>query len=223
MAITASNDLLIATDGPLLKQIKCGTNKVTDSIYDLKSYLPLSIHVSKKNKVIAGAWNEDENLVIVMDHKGSQERIYRGDQTNSISFTYPWKINSTNNHIFVIDHKENECEGQVVMCDNDDIINTYSGHSAINNECRPFTPIDITTTPTDNVIVVDMYSSTLHFLNFSGQLMRCISTEDKGIAHPYSIRLARERVLYMLYIGTTTIDGRTDKAILYKLKLIGCK
>lgn len=106
---------------------------------------------------------------------------------------------------------------QVVMCDTDDIINTYSGHSAINTEFRPFTPIDITTTPTDNVIVVDMYSSTLHILNFSGQLMRCISTEDKGIAYSYSIRLAREGILYMLYIGTTTIDERTDKAIIYKL------
>lgn len=158
-----------------------------------------------------------------MDNKGSQESIYRGDQTNSIFFTYPWKINSTNNHIFVTDHKENECEGKVVMCDNDDIINTYSGYSAIKTEFRPFTPIDLTTTPTDNGIVVDMYSSTLHILNFSGQLLRCISTKDKGIAHPYSIRLAREGFLYMLYIGTTTIDERTDKAILYKLKLIGCK
>ncbi|VDI30062.1 Hypothetical predicted protein [Mytilus galloprovincialis] len=225
LAVTHGNDLLIATDGPILKQIKNGKTKIEDTAYNLNPYNPQSIYITRKNKVIVGARNNTKNkgVVIVMDNLGNHERVYGKDKTKDISFTLPWNITATNNdNIFVIDVINDKMEGRVVLLGQVDIVNTYSGHPDINTKAIPFTPIDLTTTPTDNVIVVEMINNTLHIINNSGQLITYISTKYKGISLPCSISLAMVGHFCMLYIGTYTDENNKDKAKLYKLNLIGC-
>lgn len=223
LAINSGNDLLLATDGPILKQIKNGTHEVVNTVYDLHSYQPISIYVTRNNKVVVGASNSHKQVVIVLDNKGNPEKVYGDDQTKYISFTCPCRITGTsNNNIFVIDSTGDEYEGRVVLLGQKDISHTYSGNSIINTNI-PFAPSDITATPSDNVIVVDSDSSTLHVLNPSGQLLTYISLKDKGIPQdPFSIELAMTRHFCMLYIGTVTDKRSKDKAKLYKFSLKGC-
>ncbi|VDI63348.1 Hypothetical predicted protein [Mytilus galloprovincialis] len=224
IAITPGNDLLVASDEPILKQIKSGTNKVVETVYNVDPYQPWSIYVTSKNKVIVGGKNyaEDKGIVIVMDQDGNHEKMYGEDQTKGISFAIPWKITATNNdHIFVIDMTFGDNrKGKVVVLGQEDIINTYSGHSVINTEDIPFKPLDVTTTLTNNVIVADMLSSTLHILNSSGHLITYISLNNKGIRKPISVELAMAGHFCMLYIGTSGDDHKDAK--LYKLNMIGC-
>ncbi|XP_071177828.1 uncharacterized protein [Mytilus edulis] len=208
IAVTLDNDLLIANGEPKLKQIKSGTNKVVDTVYDVPE--PSSIHVTRHNKIVVGI---PGGKVIVMDHDGNRDKVY-GNGHHKDTLFYPWKITSTSNdNIFVVDYNTTENERRVVVLGHKDIINTYSGHAAINIEDNPFTPYDLTTTPSDNVIVVDG-RNTLHILNSFGYLVTFINTEDKGITYPFSIGLAKEEKSCMLYIGTF---GK-----IYKLNLIGC-
>ncbi|VDI34490.1 Hypothetical predicted protein [Mytilus galloprovincialis] len=226
LAITPGNDLLIANNEPILKQIKSGTNKVVETVFNVDPYQAWSIYVTSKNKVIVGGIIQEEDkvkgIVIVMDHKGNHGKVYGEDQTKSISFTYPWKITSTNNdNILVIDSFSDGNEGKVVVIGHEDIINTYCGSPAINTEDTPFTPTNLTTTPADNVIVVDTDNFALHILNSSGNLITYISTKDKGIAElPFSIGYTMAGQFRILYIGTFAAAG--DKGKLYKLNMVGC-
>ncbi|XP_071133011.1 uncharacterized protein [Mytilus edulis] len=226
IAITPDNDLLIATDGQFLKKIKSGTNKILDTVYDLKTYHPGTIYVTRNNKIIVGVVvTETKCMVLVMDQKGNHEKVYGEGQTGSISFRYTFKITSTNDgHIFVIDQLDNDGDGRVVVLRPEGTINTYSGHSAINTQDTEFSPTDLTTTPSDKVIVVDLASSTLHILNSSGNLITYISTTDKQriVQNPCTIGLAMVGQFCMIYLGTTTKEDSKEKGKLYKLNLIGC-
>ncbi|VDI63346.1 Hypothetical predicted protein [Mytilus galloprovincialis] len=222
IAITPGNDLLIATRGSILKQIKSGTNKIIDTVFDLGSGLPSSIHVTRKNKVIVGTYvTEEKSTVVVMNHEGNCENVYGEDQTKGVSFSSTTNITSTSNdHIFVVEELIGNTEGRVFVLGQGNLITIYSGHSVINTVDIPFKPCDLTTTPADNVIVVDFNSNTLHILNSSGQLMTYISTGDKGILTPISIGLAMAGNVCMLYIGCPESESKDAK--LYKLNMIGC-
>ncbi|VDH99054.1 Hypothetical predicted protein [Mytilus galloprovincialis] len=166
---------------------------------------------------------EEKCMVIIMDDKGNHQKLY-GEGSSSISFCYTYKITSTiDGHIFVIDQINDYFEGRVVVLGQEDTINTYCGSPPINTENTPFTPSDLTTTPADNVIVVDADNYALHILNSPGNLVTYISTKGIVIAqYPFSLGLTMVGQFCMLYLGTTTKDGSKDKAKLYKMNLIGC-
>lgn len=70
----------------------------------------------------------------------------------------------------------------MVLLGQEDMINIYSGHPVINTEdLTHLKPFDLTTTPADNVIVVDTDNCVLHILNSSGILIAYLSTKDIGI------------------------------------------
>lgn len=221
-AVTPGDDLIMVTDGSKLIQIKSGTKKVVDTVYNVEPYEPVSIHVTKKYKVIVGvSLGTEKGKVIVMDQEGNREKVYGEDHTKRISMIYPNKITATSNdNIFVIDDVKDETKEikRVVVLANEDTINTYCGHSFTNTEDNPFNPYDLTTTPSDYVIVLDL-EDTLHILNSSGQLMTYINTEDKGLSLPCSMGLAMEDQSCILYIGTFEDEGKDAK--IYKFNLRG--
>lgn len=159
-----------------------------------------------------------------MDHEGNREKVYWEENTNDISFTWPWKITVTyNDNIYVADVRNDKKEGRVVVLGHDNIINTYLGYPLVNIENVQLTPTDLTTTSADNVIVVDMNTCPLHILDYSGKLLTYISIRDRGIVqNPFSIGLATAGQFNILYIGTTLKEGSKDKAKLYKLHFRDC-
>lgn len=221
IAVTPDNDLIIAAFDSILKQIKNGTNKVEDTVFDMDSDLTTCIHVTRKNKMIVGGLSKNKGRVIVMDHKGNRENVYGEDQAQGISFSRPSRITSTSNdNIFVAEENPPNGRGRVVVIGQGKILNIYFGHSVVNTVDKPFKPCDLTTTPVDNVIVVDFKTNGLHILNSSGLLFTYINTKEKGITTPVSIGLAMAGNVCMLYIGCPEREGKDAK--IYKLNMIGC-
>ncbi|VDI08899.1 Hypothetical predicted protein [Mytilus galloprovincialis] len=141
-----------------------------------------------------------------MDDKGNHEKLY-GEGSSSISFCYTYKITSTmDGHNFVIDQINDYFEGRVVVLGHEDTINTFCGSPTINTEDTLVTPTDLTTTPADNVIVVDFINCVLHILNSSGQLITYICTKDIVIAqYSFSLGLTMPVSIYM------RVGGRNNR------------
>ncbi|VDI81173.1 Hypothetical predicted protein [Mytilus galloprovincialis] len=127
MAVTPSNQLLLWFLGNTRLQQISSSGDLTDSVYDVSPLLPNAIHVISDNKLIVGAYNGKlkRSAVIIMNKKGDKE-TWIGFQMIG---------------------------GKVVILGQEGhIINQYTGHPTI-NKSEPFKPIDIVTTPSDNVVV----------------------------------------------------------------------
>ncbi|XP_071136376.1 uncharacterized protein [Mytilus edulis] len=220
IAVSPTNDILLATGGRRLKQIKTGSNKVTDSIYceDIHDLSGLcSVHVTKDGRVIVGG----DNVVVVMDTDGKHLTRYEEDENNQQIFDATiWSITSTlNGNIFVAQPYSNL---KVVVLGKRDVINNYTGHPSINRQ-RRFTPLSVITTPMDHVIVADYNYHTLHILDNTGHLLTTYNTKDRGIAYPRSLVITMEGPFSVLYIGCDmTFIKSSDTGKLYKMNIIGC-
>lgn len=74
--------------------------------------------------------------------------------------------------------------GRVVMfSDNKFIQWTYVGNSAINKDI-PFAPIEVLVTKSENTIVSDKFTNTLHILSNQGEIFTVIDLSQIGIGKP---------------------------------------
>ncbi|XP_071133123.1 uncharacterized protein [Mytilus edulis] len=229
LAVTPTGDLLLVPDGSVLKQISGKTGELTDSIYNMSPLDPISIHVTKDGKVIVAAksggsaWPATGRRVIfVMNQKGEHETIYEHDKNNIRLFIYPLSITSTDNgNICLVDQLSKEYRGRVVVLNKDgDILQIYSCHDEINNEDNPFQPVNIVTTPSDNIIVAQLNNHIFHILNNCGHLIMHYNVGDAGISSAYSLCFTRNEE--QLYIGCSTEVGSSEKAKLYEVHISGC-
>ncbi|XP_071135817.1 uncharacterized protein [Mytilus edulis] len=230
MAVTPTGDLLLAVDGSVLKQISGKTGELADSIYNAHPLHPYVVHVTKDGKVIVGvksrgkAWPvTGRRAIIVMNQKGEHETIYEHDKNNTRIFTFVKSITSTDNgNICVVDKLSEDTRGRIVVLNRDgDILQIYTGHHEVNNENKPFKPVNIVTTPSDNIIVADLNIYILHILNNCGHLIKHYNIGDIGISSPYS--LCFTKTAGQLYIGCTTKVGSSEKpAKLYEVHITGC-
>ncbi|XP_071169918.1 uncharacterized protein [Mytilus edulis] len=227
MAVTQSNNLLLCLKGTRLKEISSNTGKMTDTVFNLSPFIPRALHITSDNKVLVGGVNKGfpkpgRRVVILMNQNGDHERVYEHDQHKQKIFTYPRYITSTstcNKNIHVVDEDGEFICRVVVLGRGGDIINIYTGDTDINKD-SPFNPIDIVTTPRDNVIVADMNTDTLHILNNVGLLMTCYKTSDINIMLPLSLVFTQTG---QLYIGCRTPEDSTSSdAKLYKVTISGC-
>ncbi|XP_063431659.1 uncharacterized protein LOC134714349 [Mytilus trossulus] len=225
MAVTQSNNLLISTGQSRLKQISNSTGTLTDSGYNMSSFLATAVHITSDNKVIVAGVNSDyperrRGVVICMNQKGDHERVYEHDQHKQPLFIFPGRITSTSNgNIHVVD-KVSDVRGRVVVLgQGGDIINIYTGDKEINKD-RSFFPTGIVTTPRDNVIIPDPCTHTLHILNNAGLLMTSYKTSDINIMLPLSLAFSPRG---KLYIGCGRQAGRpTKEAKIYQVTISGC-
>ena len=67
-----SDDLLVSVNDTDINIVNSQSDKLTDSPYDTNPYIPISVHVTKTNKVIVGAWsaNSERGAVFVMCMNG---------------------------------------------------------------------------------------------------------------------------------------------------------
>ncbi|XP_076103872.1 uncharacterized protein LOC143072685 [Mytilus galloprovincialis] len=224
MAVTQSKDLLISIGGTRLKQISSNTGTLTDPLYNVSPLVPIAVHITSDNKVLVGCVNKDypkqgRRVVILMNQNGDHERVYEHDQHKQPIFTLAWRLTSTSNgNIHVVDRVSDDRDRVVVLGQGGDIINIYTGDKEI-NKARPFGPIDIVTTPRDNVIVADLDTHTLHILNNAGLLMTCYKTSDINIMYPLSLAISPTG---QLCIGCSRLKGSTTKVKLYEVTISGC-
>lgn len=225
IAITKTGDILVKVfkkDGLQQLNITNAYGFLSDSVYNLKPLIITSIHVTSDNKVIVGVTNKlQEGALVVMDEAGNQKIKYEHGQHKQQMFTYPLRLTSTNiGNIHVIDGSPNsDIRRVVVIGQNGDLINTYTGHEAI-NKTVPFRPVDLVKTARDNVILVDRNTDTLHITNNMGHLIAFFKTEDIEIENPFSLAIGRTG---QLYIGCTQMRVNTSKeAKIYEVNMSGC-
>ncbi|XP_071162341.1 E3 ubiquitin-protein ligase TRIM71-like [Mytilus edulis] len=221
MAVTPSNQLLLIVKGEKRLQQISSSGELTDSVYDVSPLLPIAIHVISDNKLIVGAYNVKLKrcAVIIMNKKGDKEAVYEHDEHNQPMFSYPWHISSTSNgNIHVVDKISGDNRKVVVLGQGGHIINQYTGHPTI-NKSKPFKPVNIVTTPSDNVVVTDLNTEILHMLNNNGHLISYFNTKDIGINCPFSLAF---NTTGQLYIGCTkAASSQTKEAKLYVINIEG--
>ncbi|VDI27443.1 Hypothetical predicted protein [Mytilus galloprovincialis] len=218
IAVTPSNDILLAIEGSRLKQIKAESNKVSDSVYFVELSYITSVHVTKDGRVIVGGGK----VVVVMDKDGKYLTRYEEDENKKLIFDGTiWSITSTlNGNIFVAQPYSNP---RVVVLGEVVVINNYTGPPSINFEKR-FNPRSVITTPMDHVIVADCFNHTLHILDNTGHLLTTYNTKDIGIEYPRSLAITMEGPFAVLYIGcyTGSCEDSSHTGQLYKTNIMGC-
>lgn len=224
MAMTKTGDLIVKVyKNSRLQQLNSANGHLSNSVYNMKPLITTSIHVTSDNKVIVGVINDklQTGALIVMDEAGNQKIKYEHGQHKQRMFTYPLRLTSTNiGNIHVIDGSPNSDRRRVVVIgQNGDLINIYSGHEAI-NKTKPFRPVDLVKTARDNVILVDRDTDTLHITDNIGQLISFFKTDDIEIVFPFSLAFTRTG---QLYIGCTRpVDSTSKDAKVFEVKISGC-
>ncbi|XP_063397268.1 uncharacterized protein LOC134681554 [Mytilus trossulus] len=218
IAVTPTNDILMATGTPRLMQIKAGANRVEESIYyeDMSRDI-WSVHVSKDGRVIIGGGK----FVVVMDTNGSYLTRYENDKNKKTLFKgkLVCSITSTcNGNIFIVEYFNKG----VIMLGKDDVINIYKGNPVYNYYTGSFNPISVVTTPMDNVLVADNGNHTLHILDNNCRLLTVCNIGDIGIKRPASLAIIMEEPFPVLYIGCDVYDSNSKKGKLYKMNILEC-
>ncbi|VDI84314.1 Hypothetical predicted protein [Mytilus galloprovincialis] len=221
MAVTPSHQPLLCVKGKTRLQQISSSGELTDTVYDVTPFYPKAIHVVSVNKLIVGSHNSElkRSAVIVMNKKGEKETVYEHNEHNQPLFNNLRLITSTGTgNIHVVDWISDENRKELVLGKGGHIINKYAGHSTFNTNA-PFKPVNIATTPSDNVVLMDLNTYILHILNDNGHLVSYFNTKVIGIEFPYSLAF---NTTGQLYIGSTRASGsQTKKAKLYEIKYAG--
>ena len=224
MAVSPTNNVILVTNGAKLKQINASETP-EDSKYSIHPLQPISLHITSDGKMLVGGWSKGpafpvtgRRVVIMMDKEGVNEIIMDLDKNGKPLFSYPLDITSTRNgNIFVVDRLSNDSIGRVVvLSQNGELLHLYTGSSDTNTKRGVLKPERIVATGADNVILSDMYTNTLHFLNNSGLLIMIFETSDMGIIFPMSMCF---NTAGQLYVGCSNSKGSSDNAKLFQLNI----
>ncbi|VDI05859.1 Hypothetical predicted protein [Mytilus galloprovincialis] len=182
---------------------------------------PVCVHITKDNRVIVGVGRRGTKAaVVVMGQDGGCLEKYEEDSNKEPLFTRPRLITSTNNgNICVVDGIDSDCR-VLVLGKEGDIKQVYIGQPKINTEEKTFTPSDLLTTPADNIVVTDIFISTLHILNSEGKFIGHYNLHDIGIIYPCRLTLSTEGHIYV-GCSNTRDSPETLKAKIYELEYSG--
>lgn len=167
-----------------------------------------TVHVSRQNVVVGLTGSEGKKgnnrmsaKLVVFDLRGRLKAQHVEDRNNSPLFTYnfPRSIASTKSGgLCYIDCRSlDDFDGRVVMfSDNKFIQWTYVGNSAINKD-NPFAPVEVLVTKSENTIVSDKFTNTLHILSNQGELFTVIDLSRIGIEKPSVMDIADKDYLWV--------------------------
>lgn len=212
IAVTSNNDILLATVGQTLHEIKAGFTRVTSSKYVVKNMGDqMKVHETKGGRVMISGMH----FVEVLNKDGKCLNRYHRDVKGDDIFSYNiTSITSTiEGNIFVASKLDRKV---VVFSNNHNIINVYKGHSTVHSEESRFSPSSLVTTPKDNVIVADCNTHSLQILNNTGDLLTTLLIKDMGMSEPNNLAITTEgssTVLFVTCLGSN---------ILYKMFYSEC-
>ncbi|XP_071165937.1 uncharacterized protein [Mytilus edulis] len=220
MAKTRDGEILVSSEESEIKlYTKDGQLKTFKSFSPLKT---LGIHITKDHKIIIGL---TESLKIPATKDSIRTLVIMNQDCyiqTTIEFesllTYPYRIQSFNDKILVVDIINTEWEGRVVMLDErGKLYWTYNGYNSINSDQNHFYPDDIAITSADTILVSDCENHTIHVLNPDGQLIVCKDVKCLGIELPLGLCIDQNQVLW---IGCNTyVKEKFSKAKLSCVKL----
>lgn len=189
----------------------------------------------KGNKIFVGAVNSDypahgRRVVIRMNKNGKQEDLheYRGNFHPIFSFPLALACSNDKENIFVVDGLMGESSSafRIILIFGTEKIEKYEGHSSINTFEQKFCPSAIQTAPSNNIIVNDVSTNTLHILSPSGQLSAYVSLSDMGIQNSISLCCTSTQLFigedFFQEDGCGSNQENMNMAKLYELNIEGC-
>jgi hypothetical protein len=228
MALTSSEDLLLASvDTSTIQVIPSGKQELMDSLYDVSPLLPTAVHVTHDNKVIVGAVDKlpcfpvtGPRQVIIMNHTGREKKFFQFDGNKKPLFSLPVRIASNSrNNIGVIDKLSMNAQGRVIVLDQEgDVKNIYTGHPDVNHENKLFSPTGIVTTPSDKFVVADLNHHIIHILSSDGGILTYYNTTAVGVELPYSLSISHTG---QLYIGCRNYKNSMEKVKIHVIDNFG--
>lgn len=211
------NVIISSMDSDISIYTRDGQIKSYQSFSPLKT---LGIHVNKNNEILVGLtesihfqWKnaDKERKVICLNqyktdpHKSilsklrwnsnisNVKHVYEYDNDKASLFTWPRRITTFSDRICVLDvtlfkEEYSDFEGRLVTLTNEGNISwTYEGNM---HNC--FSPKDLAVTPQDTLIVSDSFDSSLHILNYEGQLIIHHKISDLGIDLPRALCMDKD-------------------------------
>ncbi|CAC5420221.1 unnamed protein product [Mytilus coruscus] len=223
IAVLPTDDLLVATAGSVIKRVDYITGLVSDTNYNVSPLHTRSVHITRNEHVLVAAMAygtaykfpvSGHRVVYVFDKKGVKLAMHEYDKFGAPLFQIPYSLTSTNNrNISIADFYANGGKGRVIVInETGSVLNIYSGHPDISRNA--LTPVGLTTTEMDTIIVSDMNSHTLHILNDIGQLLTYVNTMEAKF--PYCTTF---NTYGKLYLGCSAPIGKSDKVKLYEIDL----
>ncbi|XP_076078766.1 uncharacterized protein LOC143048777 [Mytilus galloprovincialis] len=213
MAFTPWRDILVCTNDNKIKRIDNTTGEIRNSKYNVGSLIPVAICI-KDNCIVVGAINDDypengKRVVIKMNESGRHDNRFECDAKRKPIFLYPISLASSNNarNIFVVDGLSDIYGDRITMLMHSTFgysIQYYHGHSSINSFHKQFKPTDIQATSSNNIIVNDTSTNTLHILNQSGQVSSYIDLSSIGIQNGFSLCCTSKQ----LFIGCLKVQEK---------------
>ncbi|XP_076099672.1 uncharacterized protein LOC143069100 [Mytilus galloprovincialis] len=226
MAKLKNDEILLATGESDIK-----VYSVDKKFKSYKSFSPLktiSIHVSKNNEIYVGLSEctpvtypptaDSVRRVVVINQDGEIRNRYEYDKDNQRLFTDPWRIETLNDNIYIIDWVNKQKEGKVMALHNwGQLLWTYKG-SDISSVTGKFVPIDLSATGTGMILVSDVHNHALHILNSAGEVIECKDLKLLGIELPFSLCFANNGVLW-IGCGTRAAE-KEKKAKIFAVRLV---
>ncbi|CAC5384937.1 unnamed protein product [Mytilus coruscus] len=227
IAVLPTDDLLVATAGSVIKRVDYETGEVSDTNYNVSPLQSRAVHITPIGHVLVAAMTygtafkfpvSGHRVVYVFDKQGEKLAMYKYDKFGAPLFKMPYSLTSTNNgNISTADFYADGGKGRVIVINEaGSVLNIYSGHPGISK--KELTPVGLTTTDMDTIIVSDMNSHTLHILNDFGQLLTYVNTMEAKF--PYCTTF---NTYGKLYLGCSAPIGKSDKIKLYEIELSSYK
>lgn len=158
-----------------------------------------------------------------MDKDGAHETVYEYDKNKQRLMTYPHSITTTSNgNIFVADYAVGDKNNSKILALDRDgsVLDRYNGLQNINTINNPFQPVDITSTPLDNIVISDLCLNIIHILDSSCNLISFYKTTDIGIEYPRCTVFTNAKTFY-IGCSAPKLNCSTTNSKLYEIEYSG--
>ncbi|KAK3088284.1 hypothetical protein FSP39_017106 [Pinctada imbricata] len=178
MAITYSGEMIVACDD---KKVRCvSVNGKVSTMIDTTPFDCYGVCVTDKQEIVVCMSDQDDkNHVAVYSSIGrSKVREIRGmDGQGKHLITDPYCVIQNGQDLCVVNRAENGGSNVVCVDERDNIIWVYDGKQARLE--GPFRPRGICVDRYNNMLVTDLNSFCIHYINREGGLIQVILTEEQ--------------------------------------------
>ncbi|CAC5390451.1 unnamed protein product [Mytilus coruscus] len=198
-------------------------NTKTKVLHNFSLHQPTTLLITEDNIVVGVIEDKGKKSkiklqakLVVLDISGKSKVTYENDRNGIPLFIYhfPRSITSTENGglCFIDCLSIDDYLGRIVMFSENRFIQwTYEGNPSINTNENPFSAVEVLATKSENVIVSDKFTNTLHIISKHGDILSMMDLCHVGIEKPGVMAIDKSGYLWV------AVHGRW----LYRLELSG--